>query len=190
MGQRGPAPRHPDLRVIGGRRSGVDSGGRPVAPAPPFDTSAPEPPAWLTPYAREVWDLSVTQVARLKITKPEDFAALAAYCLAVDQLRAATADIEARGYVHESIKEGVEFIAPGDPAFAPADPSENRGYFRPWPIIERKPNPSVATRNLAMTQIKALGGLFGFSPAAVNAVTGPRGREGDDGNGNPFAGTA
>lgn len=190
------------LRLLAGRAEGRDSGGRPVDPAPPFEEGEPEPPEWLSDYAVEVWDISIPQLIRLKLTKAEDFAALAAYCEAVDTLRLTTLDIQARGLIHEVTKTGVRWIPRDDPAWneidadaqhAVDDPGEGRmGYFAPWPVVERKANPSLAVRNAAMTQIKALGGLFGFSPAGMNALAGlgkAGGGTGGSAGGNPFGAT-
>jgi P27 family predicted phage terminase small subunit len=202
-GSRGPATAPAKLRLLAGRAPGRDSGGRKVELPPPFDDDPPECPDWLGPYAAEVWVRSLPQLVRLKLTKAEDFAALAAYCLAVEQLRDATADIEARGLIHEVTKPGVRWIPRDDAAWnaddaraqaADDDPGEGAlGYFAPWPMIERRANPAVAIRNAAMTQIKALGSCFGFNPSAASSLSG-LGKQGGDagGNGgvNPFAGTA
>lgn len=185
------------LRLLDGRAPGRDSGGRLVDLPPPFEEDEPEAPDYLTPYAAEVWRVSIPQLVRLKLTKREDFAALAAYCLAVDQLRAATLDIEARGLVHEVVKSGVRWIPRTDPAWnaddarlqsSPDDPGEGAlGYFAPYPMIERRANPAAALRNAAMTQIKALGSLFGFSPAGMNALAGlDKGGAGRGDDPNPF----
>jgi P27 family predicted phage terminase small subunit len=201
---RRPAPA--GLRLLNGRAPGRDSGGRKVTLPPPFelveDAAEFEPPEWLGDYAAEVWARSLPQLVRLKLTKDEDFAALAAYCLAVEQLRDATADIYRRGLIHEITKPGVRWIPRDDPAWneddarrqAPDDdPGEGElGYFAPWPIVERKANPAVAVRNAAMSQINALGSRFGLNPSAASALAGldkPKGGAGADGQPNPFAST-
>jgi P27 family predicted phage terminase small subunit len=190
------------LKLLGGVRAGRDSGGRKVETPPPFDDEAPEAPDWLGEYASEVWDLSVRQIVRLKLTKAEDFAALAAYCTAVETMRDATIDIRERGLIHEVTKAGVRWVPRDDPAWNeddarlqahPDDDGQGRmGYFAPWPMIERKANPAVAVQNAAMTQVARLGALFGFSPSAMNGLAGlDKGgaRGGNDGDASPFAGT-
>jgi P27 family predicted phage terminase small subunit len=198
---RRPAPA--GLRLLNGVRPGRDSGGRKVALPPPFDDEPPECPDWLGDYAAEVWAISIPQLVRLKLTKAEDFAALAAYCLAVEQLRATTEDIYRRGLIHEVTKPGVRWIPRDDPAWnaddargqaADDDPGEGAlGYFAPWPVIERKPNPAVAARNAAMTQINALGSRFGLNPSAASSLAGlgksAAGGTGASGDPNPFSST-
>lgn len=201
MGARGPAKAPAKLRLLNGRADGRDSGGRTVDLPPPADELDPdtEPPAWLTPYAVEVWRASLPWLVRLKLTKPEDMSTLAAYCLAVDQVRVTTIDLTERGYVHEVTKPGVRWVPRDDPAWneddargqaADDDPGEGAlGYFAPWPVIERKANPSAALRNAAMSQIKALGGQFGFSPSAMNSLAGlgkSGGGTGGNAGANPF----
>lgn len=187
------------LRLVEGRAPGRDSGGRLVDLPPPFELDEPEAPPYLTEYEAEVWARSIPQLVRLKLVKPEDFAALAAYCIAVGQLRESTIDIATRGLIHEVTKTGVRWIPRESPewneddaagqAHYEDDGKGRMGYFAPWPVVERKANPAVAVRNAAMTQIKNLGGLFGFSPAGMNALAGldkgGAGRGGDDGP-NPF----
>lgn len=190
------------LRLLNGSAPGRDSGGRPVELPPPFDDEAPEAPAYLSEYGARVWEISIPQLVRLKLTKREDFAALASYCEAVEQFRVTTLDLQERGYIHETVKPGVRFIARTDPDWSQNDAylmhdRDDRGggalgYFVPSPMIERRANPSAALRNAAMSQIKALGSMFGFSPSALNGLTGldkiqggARGGNGGD-EGNPF----
>lgn len=179
------------LRLLNGERNGRDSGGRPVVPPPPFDTTPPEAPAWLGDYAAEVWAISIPQLVQLKLTKPEDFATLAAYCEAVEQFRDATLDIRERGLIHESIREGVRIVYPSDPFFMPEKDDERRGYFEPAPMIVRKANPAVAVQHAAMDRIKSLGTQFGFTPASASALSAlDKGRGDGNDAGNPFANTA
>jgi P27 family predicted phage terminase small subunit len=194
MGARGPAKAPPNLRLLTGRAAGRDSGGRVVEPPPPFDDTAPEPPPWLGEYAAEVWAISVGQIVKLNLTKPEDFAALAAYCESVEQFRDATLDIRRRGLIHETVKDGVRFVAYDDLEWDPEEVAtefEGRkvGYFRPAPVIERKANPSVAVQNAAAMRIKALGTLFGFNPSAMGGLANLGKGGGVDGDVNPFSAT-
>lgn len=184
---RTPAPAK--LKLLQGSRPGRDSGGRKVSLPPPTTGEPPEPPAWLGEYAAEVWVISAPQLIKLKLTKAEDFAALATYCEAVEQFRDATLDIRERGLIHETIKEGVRIVYPSDPFFDPQKPDERRGYFEPSPEIVRKANPSVAVQHAAAMRIKSIGMQFGFTPASANAVS--PADKGGAGNGepNPFGAT-
>ncbi len=69
------------LKLINGRGPGVDSGGRKVSEPAPFVRLPPEPPQVLSGEARELWDRCIPELQRLKLTKPLDAEALAAYCL-------------------------------------------------------------------------------------------------------------
>lgn len=70
----------PNLRVLGGREVGRDSGGRPIAPAAPAEREAPPKPADLSAAASVEWDRIVAgSLTELKVLKPEDLAVLHAY---------------------------------------------------------------------------------------------------------------
>lgn len=68
------------LRLAGGRNSGTDSGGRPVAPPPAFKRSVPVKPTDLTPKAGEMWDAIVAELPALDLLKPLDGFALQVGC--------------------------------------------------------------------------------------------------------------
>jgi phage terminase small subunit len=74
------------LRLLeGGKRGeGTDSGGRPIAPTPPFRRGVGEAPASVRadPVALDEWDRIVGSMERLDLLKHEDRASVAAYCLA------------------------------------------------------------------------------------------------------------
>lgn len=77
-------PKPTALKMVTGRRPGVDSGGRPI-PAEAFDNlgKAPLPmPDWLHPEAVDLWQQTAPTLDRLNLTKPEDHAVFAAYCQA------------------------------------------------------------------------------------------------------------
>ncbi|MGQ4514230.1 phage terminase small subunit P27 family [Streptomyces sp. DW26H14] len=76
----GRTPQPAALKLLKGRSDGRDSGGRPVNTGPAFKRLPPEPPEWLTDEARAEWDRVVPGLTRLDLLKPEDRAALAAYC--------------------------------------------------------------------------------------------------------------
>jgi P27 family predicted phage terminase small subunit len=146
-----------------------DVAGRPVTPPPPFRRLAPEPPVWLGEYAREVWDLSVEGIVRLGMTKPEDFAALASYCEAVEQFRDATLAIRAEGLtVREYLMD-----KDGEPV-----------------LRSIRANPAVAVQNAAAGRIKVFAREFGFTPSAESNLGKPNvpsNAPGADVHGSPFA---
>ena len=85
-----PKARPPALKLLTGRGSGRDSGGREVRPGPAFRRLPPEAPDWLPGEARAEWERVVPELARLQLLKPIDAAALTAYCLAWHRLVSAT----------------------------------------------------------------------------------------------------
>jgi len=76
VGAAQPAP----LKLLHGRGNGRDSGGRPVPETPKFRRVAPRPPTWLSREAAAEWRRVIPELQRLDLVKPEDRAALAAYC--------------------------------------------------------------------------------------------------------------
>ena len=68
------------LKLIKGQRAGRDSGGREVNPGPAFKRVPPNPPSWLSREAAAEWKRVAPGLSRLDLLKPEDRAALAAYC--------------------------------------------------------------------------------------------------------------
>lgn len=175
----GPTKAPAKLRLLGGRAEGRDSGGRKVETPPPFERVAANPPEYLTAFALQVWREVMPELERLELVKGPDAHQLAAYCLAVDRLRKATADIGDNGLVHE-----VEVYGPEGTAAT----EENR-YGRAV-SIKRTANPAVGVAEKASSTIRAFAVEFGLTPAAeakIAALT--RGDGGESGDGNPFATT-
>jgi P27 family predicted phage terminase small subunit len=85
------------LKLVEGRGNGIDSGGRPIVEPPPFVRLPPDAPHWLWGYARELWEETVPELARLELLKPIDAPSLAAYCLAYQRLRQAQEIVDAYG---------------------------------------------------------------------------------------------
>jgi P27 family predicted phage terminase small subunit len=98
-------PQPAGLKLLKGTREGRDSGGRRVKPPPPFARIPPDPPEWLTDEARSEWERVVPGLTRLDLLKPEDRAALAAYCESWATFVAATARVAADGLTIEA-KQG------------------------------------------------------------------------------------
>lgn len=93
------------LKLLTGRSPGRDSGGREVKPGPSFVRVPPEAPEWLTEEARAEWDRVLPGLSRLDLLKPEDRAALAAYCESWATFRRATEVVQAEGLTIEA-KQG------------------------------------------------------------------------------------
>jgi phage terminase small subunit len=75
------APAKPaKLKLLTGRRPGVDAGGRKVNEGPRFVRDAPEPPTWLDREAKAEWRRVVPELARLKLLSRMTRASLASYC--------------------------------------------------------------------------------------------------------------
>jgi len=53
------------LKLLTGRRPGVDAGGRKVHEGPKFVRDVPDPPTWLDWEARAEWRRVVPELARL-----------------------------------------------------------------------------------------------------------------------------
>lgn len=93
------------LKLLTGRAPGRDSGGREVNPGPAFKRVPPEAPEWMSDEAAEEWARVLPGLARLEILKPEDRAALAAYCEAWATFRQATETVQREGLTIEA-KQG------------------------------------------------------------------------------------
>ncbi|MEV2274046.1 phage terminase small subunit P27 family [Nocardiopsis sp. NPDC049922] len=85
------------LRLLEGRSPGRDSGGREVPTPPAFKRIPPNPPSWLTREAAAEWRRVVPGLSRLDLLKPEDRAALAAYCESWATFVTATRQVQKEG---------------------------------------------------------------------------------------------
>ncbi len=74
------APAPIPLKLMSGRAPGKDSAGRAIPEAPGFVRLPPVAPTWMTTEAKAEWKRVVPGLSRLDLTKPEDRAALTAYC--------------------------------------------------------------------------------------------------------------
>lgn len=75
-----PKPRHANLKLVEGRRPGVDSGGRKIKTPPPFRRIPPERPEHLSELAGELWDRIVAELPRLGLLKDLDGPSLEMAC--------------------------------------------------------------------------------------------------------------
>jgi P27 family predicted phage terminase small subunit len=93
----GRKPKPFALKLLEGRGEGRDSGGRKVKPVPTFIRLPPEPPEWRSAEARAEWERVVPLLQELGRTKPQDRAALTAYCESWAMFVAATVMIADEG---------------------------------------------------------------------------------------------
>lgn len=147
------------LKLVEGRGPGRDSGGRKVKEPPTFRRLPPDPPAWLGSTAREVWDRTVPELARLELVKPIDGPALAAYCEMVELFVTATEEVHRNGLTVENRstrKDGSESV---------------------WFTA----NPAVGVQRNAQAAIRAWCAEFGLTPAAeMKLATGGGDDAGED----------
>lgn len=97
-GRRGPMPKPTALRVLEGN-NGRGLGRRPVnlgEPVPPL--GMPEMPPWIPAEAKREWRKIAPVLFHARLLTPLDGTALGCYCLAIAQLRAAQAVIDAKGF--------------------------------------------------------------------------------------------
>lgn len=90
------------LKLIKGRGDGKDTAGRPVNLGPAFKRVPPNLPSWLSAEAKAEWKRVVPGLSRLDLLKPEDRAALAAYCEAWATFVQATRTVQEEGQVIEA----------------------------------------------------------------------------------------
>lgn len=99
MGRRGPAPAPAQLKLLGGRSPGRDSGGRRVTPPAAFERVAPECPDWLPPGAKDMWGRVVPELTALNLLKESDLGVLTSFCVAWDQLMQAVTAYREQGFI-------------------------------------------------------------------------------------------
>lgn len=124
MGRRGPAPAPAQLKLLGGRSPGRDSGGRRVTPPAAFERVAPECPDWLPPGAKDMWGRVVPELAALNLLKESDLGVLTSFCVAWDQLMQAVTAYREQGFIATNARSRRVTV---HPAVAAAGP--RRGTF-------------------------------------------------------------
>ena len=95
MSRRGPKPKPSNLRLLEGGRSAARVGGDEPQPSRP--TEIPEPPVYLTSYAREEWDRVIEDLYATGVFANIDQTMLAAYCMAFQRWIRAELDLEKMG---------------------------------------------------------------------------------------------
>lgn len=81
----GPPPKPTHLKLLDG-----NPGKRPLNEAEPEYATGCKMPTWLPPGARREWKRVAPQLETIGLLQEVDMAALASYCVAVDQLERAT----------------------------------------------------------------------------------------------------
>lgn len=145
-----PRPRPAALKLLNGRSPGRDSGGRVVPTPPKFERCAPDAPEWLSDEARAEWDRVVPGLDALGVLKPEDRAALAAYCDSWATYVAATRQCE---------REGLTLT----------NPDSGRVHA----------HPAVAVANTAARQMLRFAVEFGLTPASEQRLAAPTATDDD-----------
>lgn len=105
MGKRGPKPKPMELRRIEGNPSR-----RPMNDSAPEAQGRPQPPDYLSAYARTVWDRVIGSMPE-KIYTAADQDLLAAYCVQSDLHRSAAEQAGREGAVIPS-NEGRSYVNP------------------------------------------------------------------------------
>lgn len=172
-----PKPRPPALKLIEGRGSGRDSGGRKVAETPKFRRLPPDPPEWLPAEARAEWDRVVEELARVELLKPVDRAALTAYCLAWQRL------VDAQKLIDEHQDVEVEPIKDADGQVVDIVRVNGRGLLgkNSQGVVRA---PWISIMEAASKDLRAWAAEFGFTPSAENRLSV---QEVDYGEDDPFA---
>lgn len=145
---RKPAPA--GLKIIEGRGSGKDSGGRAVTPPPAFRRLAPERPAELSDVAGDLWEEFVAELQRLQLLAPIHGPALQLACEAYARWREASAQLAAEGMTYTS----------------------DGGLVKLHPLV------GVVER--ASAEFRAWVSEFGLSPAAENKLASPETDAGEE----------
>lgn len=91
MSRRGPKPQPTNLRLLEGGRSRPRAGSEPQPSRP---SEIPEPPVYLTGYAREEWDRVIEDLYSTGVYATVDQTMLAAYCMAFSRWIRAELDLE------------------------------------------------------------------------------------------------
>lgn len=143
----GPRPIPTHLKVLRGN-PGKQKLNR-EEPEPTLPPAPPEPPPYLTGYAREEWERLSTELFRLKLLTVVDIQPLAAYCQAYDSFRTAT----------EKIKE----MAVRDPVMGALMIKTRHNSFMQ--------NPLFLTARQSANDMVRYASEFGFTPAARSRIS-------------------
>lgn len=118
-------------------------------PEPLLPPAPPDPPVYLTGYAREEWQRLTEELFRLKLLTVVDIQPLAAYCEAYDSFRTAT----------EKLRE----MASRDPVMAGLLVKTSKGG-----VMQ---NPLFLTKRQSANDMVRYATEFGFTPAARSRIS-------------------
>lgn len=125
------------LKLIKGRGDGKDTAGRPVNQGPAFKRVPPNPPSWLSREAAAEWKRVVPGLSRLDLLKPEDRAALAAYCEAWATFVQATRVVQQEGLTIDAKQGTLPHPAVGIARAAGRELRSWAGHFGLTPSTEQ-----------------------------------------------------
>lgn len=100
MGQRGPAPKPTNLRLLNGNPSN-----RPVneqEAEPSVDEETPKPPAWLDNEAKKEWKRIVPELRKVGLLSMVDHPSFAAYCQTYSRFIASEKVLKKEGLTFET----------------------------------------------------------------------------------------
>jgi len=149
----GPAPKPTKLKLLAG-----NPGRRPLNEDEPEFNGECIMPTWLTPGAKAEWERIVPGLKSIGLITEVDMAALAGYCIAVDQLERSTM-----------------LLQPTEDKPTPEVQVATSGY--------EVPSGAELMRRQAMKDVRAFAAEFGFTPAQRTRIKTPKKKE----NVNPFA---
>lgn len=133
---RGPKPKPTNLKVV----AGTQRADRANPSEPRLEPAAPEPPSFLTPYARAEWVRVCDTLVTAGIMTKSDRAALAAYCQAFGRWQKAE-----------------EELAQDDLIITTTNGNQIQ-------------NPLVGTANKAMADVVRYAAEFGMTPSARSRI--------------------
>lgn len=146
MGKRGRKPKPTVLKILAG-----NPGRRPLNDQEPKPSSSPvRCPAWLDDEAKKKWRALVPELKRLGLLTLVDGDALAAYCQAWAEFRAATEQISKEG--RTATLENGRVLS----------------------------HPAVAQQRSAMQVIRQFSQLFGLDPSSRSALKAPHPMQADE----------
>lgn len=143
MGKRGPAPKPTNLKVLEGNPSKRSLNEN--EPKPKVPDKIPDPPPWLSSYAKKEWNRVAPQLHKLGLLTEIDIAALASYCQSYDRLIRAEKAIRAHEKEHGSLLFTTE-----------------TGYAQQIP--------EIGIANSAMKNIKVFAAEFGMTPSSRSSL--------------------
>lgn len=150
MSRRGPKPTPTNLRLLQGGRVVGDR----AEPEPSRPDEIPEPPVYLTGYAREEWDRVIEDLYATGVYANVDQTMLAAYCMAFGRWIRAELDLE---------------------KMAALDPTTH-GVMIKTTNGNAIQNPLVGVASTARRDMQRLAAEFGLTPSSRTLLDAGKGR--------------